>query len=165
MAGTSRWIPLRQVFPWRAGAENPEDAVKDIARFNRRSPLSSRPTARRRKIRGNPFPLFVCNIHNAIETKALPWRQLKNKVLGIASHYFRISSSVVNPKLLVTIVILYGEHLLFHPFFWETRHGDERLAGIIIVSFPFHLCVTGIPISYVFALIFGIFPLVTLRSL
>ena len=87
MAGTSRWIPLGQVFPWRAGAENPEDAVKDIARFNRRSPLSSRPTARRRKIRGNPFPLFVCNTHNAIETKVLPWRQLKNKVFGIASSY------------------------------------------------------------------------------
>mgnify|MGYP001247571374 CR=1 FL=1 len=46
MAGTSRWIPLRQVFPWRAGTENPEDAVEDIARSNRRSPLSSRPTAR-----------------------------------------------------------------------------------------------------------------------
>ena len=59
MAGLIGRIAIRQVFPRRAGAKDPEDAVQHVARIAPRSTASVAPDARLRQERCENGPLRV----------------------------------------------------------------------------------------------------------
>ena len=63
MAGLVRWIPIRQVGPLRAGAQNPQDTVQNLAAAAPGPSASIRAPGQLAYQRFEHRPLFVGQIH------------------------------------------------------------------------------------------------------
>ena len=58
-----RWVAFRQVAPWSAGTQNPQEAVEDIPRISPRSTTTVGPANGIGDQRFEHFPLCVSQVH------------------------------------------------------------------------------------------------------